>query len=737
MRLLKTRTGEFEWIENPEQLCYAILSHVWSTDGSGEQTYTDLCRIQEQVRDARAKDPSISADEVLRRASSKIRNACAFALAEGIEHIWIDTCCIDKTSSAELGEAINSMYDWYRLSTVCYAFLHDVDGHEDPYLEGASFRRSRWHERGWTLQELIAPRAVVFLSSAWRFIGAKHGMADLIEEVTGIDEEVLTCTIHAHSVSVARRMSWASRRVTTRTEDEAYSLMGIFGVNMPIIYGEGRMAFVRLQEEILKRIPDQSIFIWSHAAPIQADEQDVHYAAFAEDTHHSLLASSPALFSSSRNVVSITKDALAAILGVPIPPPAYTTTSYGLRATFPLIQMAEHVFVAVLACTYKEEYLLGLMIKMTKVADMHSVGVARTGEIECFRGWNMDIIAESSDATCIVCIPLDPQRRALDIHLEAEPRVQEVHIVHRPFITSSNHLDLSPFVPHDSYKLELSERCQAGLTSLGYLPPLIFPCVDSHQIVLTNDMATLVIEIALCECARLIHEGDVFRFALRLTTPHGQLLSMATTPGGIVVCGLRQGWDHWEVRSKSSGIPMRRYQFIPTACDSQPQEIRLSIVCDYPGDHRYPSRFSLSIEVTCVSALAYVAEPPIMSSKTRQRVRKTKRSCRPADDLRLPVLDNSAIQTQSVSALDLHAGGIDADLRKQTDKLAEPSIEYKMNCIERFLRGDPSYLQWVPPSCHGGPSQGYRCSGVDGSTLCADIDTGKTNGIGQNVRWPP
>ncbi|KAI0787363.1 hypothetical protein C8Q74DRAFT_1251234 [Fomes fomentarius] len=155
MRLLKTRTGEFEWTENPEQLCYAILSHVWSTDGSGEQTYADLCRIQEQVRDARAKDPSIPADEVLRRASPKIRNACAFALAEGIEHIWI----IDKTSSAELGEAINSMYDWYRLSTVCYAFLHDVDGHEDPYLDGASSRRSRSHERGWTLQELMTEQS--------------------------------------------------------------------------------------------------------------------------------------------------------------------------------------------------------------------------------------------------------------------------------------------------------------------------------------------------------------------------------------------------------------------------------------------------------------------------------------------------------------------------------------------------------------------------------------------------
>ena len=273
MRLLNTSTGEFVWVEDPLQEKYATLSHVWSRPPDVEQTYHDILRIQEDVRLARITDPTLPADEVLRRASPKIRNACRYALSDGLRLIWIDTPCIDKTSSAELSEAINSMYEWYRLSTVCYAFLHDVDSSEEPHEDLSSFRRSIWHTRGWTLQELIAPATVVFLCKKWRMIGGKHRLANLLQNVTGIDANVLTHSRPLRGISVAQRMFWASKRQTTRKEDEAYCLMGIFGIQIPIIYGEGQKAFLRLQEEILKQIPDQSIFLWYRRPPGEQGEK--------------------------------------------------------------------------------------------------------------------------------------------------------------------------------------------------------------------------------------------------------------------------------------------------------------------------------------------------------------------------------------------------------------------------------------------------------------------------------
>ncbi|OSD04009.1 HET-domain-containing protein, partial [Trametes coccinea BRFM310] len=266
MWLLDTSTGKLHYIVDPSWENYAILSHVWIA--GKEQSFQDLQRLHEptpeeiwrsRVRPLLGGRPPQSA---LSRASEKIRECCAFARARGYRWLWVDTCCIDKTSSSELSEAINSMYKWYQQSGVCYAFLHDVDDDEDPRVRGSQFRSSKWFKRGWTLQELIAPYEVWFLSKRWRPIGTKASLADVIEEVTGIDRDILQHKRPLSSVSVAQRMSWAAKRKATRVEDEAYSLMGIFNVNIPVIYGEGRYAFYRLQEEILRRIPDQSIFAW-------------------------------------------------------------------------------------------------------------------------------------------------------------------------------------------------------------------------------------------------------------------------------------------------------------------------------------------------------------------------------------------------------------------------------------------------------------------------------------------
>ncbi|KAF9071908.1 heterokaryon incompatibility protein-domain-containing protein [Rhodocollybia butyracea] len=222
---------------------YAILSHVW---GYEEVTFQQM------------QNPSSIKDL---RGYSKIVRAAEKAHSEGFEYIWIDTCCIDKNSSSELSEAINSMYGYYCKAVVCYAYLADVQGGLTRRSLESAFLVCRWFKRGWTLQELLAPRIVVFFAEDWKKIGTKASLRGAITEITGIPSGVLLMNDQS-KISVAKRMSWAAGRETTRVEDRAYSLMGIFGVFMPTIYGEGTHAFTRLQEEILKVSDDQTIFAW-------------------------------------------------------------------------------------------------------------------------------------------------------------------------------------------------------------------------------------------------------------------------------------------------------------------------------------------------------------------------------------------------------------------------------------------------------------------------------------------
>ncbi|OIW26000.1 HET-domain-containing protein, partial [Coniochaeta ligniaria NRRL 30616] len=244
MRLINTTTLDLE--EFPGLVPrYAVLSHTW---GSEEVTHNNLTH---------PKPPPFGLQKILR--------ACLRARRDGLDYLWADTSCIDKTSSAELSEAINSMYAWYRNSNVCYAYLSDVPpGLTATQLSSASspFRASRWFKRGWTLQELLAPKNVIFFAADWTELGTKTGMAELISEVTRIDTRYLLRVRHITGASIAHRMSWVADRTTTRPEDIAYCLLGIFDVHMPLIYGEGSRAFVRLQEEVIKISEDHSIFAW-------------------------------------------------------------------------------------------------------------------------------------------------------------------------------------------------------------------------------------------------------------------------------------------------------------------------------------------------------------------------------------------------------------------------------------------------------------------------------------------
>ncbi|KAL8707073.1 MAG: hypothetical protein Q9220_007828 [cf. Caloplaca sp. 1 TL-2023] len=204
---------------------YAILSHRWFDE---EPTYQDITNGTGKSKHGYAK---------LRFCAKEVDR-------DGLKYFWVDTVCIDKTSSAELTEALNSMFRWYQEAAKCYVLLTDCNDEHD-------FARSAWFTRGWTLPELIAPRIVCFFSDQRMFLGTKASLERQIHARTGIPIAVLQGRSLA-DVSVAERMSWVKDRETTREEDKAYCLLGIFDVFMPVIYGERSRAFTRLREEIEK-----------------------------------------------------------------------------------------------------------------------------------------------------------------------------------------------------------------------------------------------------------------------------------------------------------------------------------------------------------------------------------------------------------------------------------------------------------------------------------------------------
>ena len=251
MWLLSTDRAELHAFHSPASVpgAYAILSHVW---GKEEQSFQDIQALSAATKSWFGPSPRDL-------AGSKIRNCCVLAEKHGYSWVWIDTCCIDKSSSAELSEAINSMFHYYSVADVCFAYLGDLLPHEVKH----KFKYSSWHKRGWTLQELISPRFVVFLSRDWEVFGTKADLAPQIQKISRIPVSVLTLQQDFRELSIAQRMSWAADRETTREEDRAYSLLGLFDINMSTLYGEGSKAFYRLQEELLKQYADTSLFAWS------------------------------------------------------------------------------------------------------------------------------------------------------------------------------------------------------------------------------------------------------------------------------------------------------------------------------------------------------------------------------------------------------------------------------------------------------------------------------------------
>jgi Heterokaryon incompatibility protein (HET) len=351
MRLINTHTLKLEEFVKGgpfDGLQYIILSHTWGKD-------------------------EISFEEFqYGRTNAKIRQTCAQARREGFRYVWIDTCCIDKRSSAELSEAINSMYKWYQWASICYVFLEDCPSIEILREDPAHLWECRWFSRGWTLQELIAPKIVEFYNPSWIEIGTKSSLRELIARRTNIPEDVLTGFKRPKEYNVAVRLGWAARRYTTRVEDSAYCLMGLFGIHLPLLYGEGKSAFQRLQEEILRVEEDYSLFVHrgsfglNYVFATTANDFTDDRPGGVDYRFEDLVALPPELFNrrDSGNTIRPLKSSVFERsvsphddLGVNFSPPSMT--SRGVRLSVPLMriegQSSNQVFAAF--CGFRHEMI--------------------------------------------------------------------------------------------------------------------------------------------------------------------------------------------------------------------------------------------------------------------------------------------------------------------------------------------------------------------------------------------
>ncbi|KAI6042801.1 heterokaryon incompatibility protein-domain-containing protein [Pisolithus marmoratus] len=330
---------------------YAALSHCWGKL-EDEVQYTEMESLTNVDVATRGK--------IQRRSGyRKIRKACQQARRDDLHWLWVDTCCIDKRSSAELSEAINSMYVWYANSDGCFAFLHDVDAKTLPTEpDNRNFSESngwpRWFSRGWTLQELIAPQDVHFFNQNWEYITRKRDSVDTLSVITRIATGVLKDGLEWSHASVAQIMSWAADRTTTRGEDRAYSLLGLLRVHMPMLYGEGKSAaFLRLQLEIIKTNNDQSIFAWGWKIKNKSASR--------------FLADDPSYFRDCSNIHRIThvdflnileeyisKSRLHALLSTEKRLQTFAVTNHGIQIWLPLTRQSRtgpsELFSAMLAC---------------------------------------------------------------------------------------------------------------------------------------------------------------------------------------------------------------------------------------------------------------------------------------------------------------------------------------------------------------------------------------------------
>ena len=244
MRLLKLKDdGRFDlvWFQKDKIPQYAILSHTWGAEVDEEVTFKDMI-------DGRGEN---------KNGFQKIQFCGEQAKADDLHYFWVDTCCIDKSNNNELTTAINSMFQWYQNATRCYVYLSDVSVYAQDGTQidwEPAFCHSRWFSRGWTLQELLAPRIVEFYSRDRVRLGDKRSLERQIHTITGIAVEALQGRNLA-LFSIEERLRWRENRQTTEEEDIVYCLLGIFEIFISLRYGEGcRNAMDRLRRKIQKSL---------------------------------------------------------------------------------------------------------------------------------------------------------------------------------------------------------------------------------------------------------------------------------------------------------------------------------------------------------------------------------------------------------------------------------------------------------------------------------------------------
>jgi hypothetical protein len=397
MRLINVSTLRLETFNNETTIPpYAILSHTWS---DSEVTFHDFSSLVTSKRRG----------HILSSAGYyKIAKTCEQALSEGLAYAWVDTCCIDQKSSAELTESINSMFRWYSNAQICYAFLDDIDMF-DPMRSGdvkfaqenegmfwdksidlldeKDLTNARWFTRGWTLQELIAPMKIAFYIKGWKYVGNKSSMRGKLARITGVNERMLKGFLP--NVSVAERMNWAARRETTKGEDMAYCLLGIFDVSMPLLYGEGaEKAFIRLQEEIMKDSDDQSLFAWQSVTPPRKREWGL---IMDNDPVASIFAPHPQHFSgfASHSVHPSHLDSLP-----------YALTNIGVRMRIPVLalDLTRAWYLLVLNCCFEKSLGLQVGIAVKKLPGSTVARFARLDSVGLFKVVRSGQLAERVNA---------------------------------------------------------------------------------------------------------------------------------------------------------------------------------------------------------------------------------------------------------------------------------------------------------------------------------------------------
>lgn len=391
MRLINLRTRRLQEVADSELLLmqtvtagapahvqnYAVLSHTWTGQ---ELSLADYMCIQDEPS-------SVKANQLKQRAGwSKIQGFLSTLTRfvqetpwlQRVEWAWVDTCCIDKSSSSELSEAINSMYSWYERSAICFAFLQDITTANLSLKVDTTIASSilmttpprRYFTRGWTLQELIAPNEVFFFNVSWQYIGSKRApeTAEVLSKITKIPSRILTKEISCWRASVSQRMKWASSRTTTRPEDEAYCLMGLFDINMPLLYGEGRKAFIRLQEAIMATHNDHTIFTWT-SNPFLARTSFPVLAGAVMDFKGSDECNSASILVLRPNISYI-----ELVAGRYTEPPLpYQVTNTGLQIQLPVTKASAHFSTSSTHCTMECELALLNVVAMRTEAGVDSI----------------------------------------------------------------------------------------------------------------------------------------------------------------------------------------------------------------------------------------------------------------------------------------------------------------------------------------------------------------------------